>query len=196
MCNYNQDLAQILLDWNKQDPSSTDRLFSVIYRELHELAERFMQRERQGHTLQATALVSEVYLKLIDQRCVQWQNRAHFFGVAAQLMRRILVKHAEKHRAVKRGGGRRALRLEDLDVVSKECSADLLALDHALTELARIDPRQSRIVEMRFFAGLNIDEIGAVLNLSPATIKREWRIARAWLYGAVIEAAVPSEIAA
>jgi RNA polymerase sigma-70 factor, ECF subfamily len=188
MPTYSKDITQILLNWNPEDTEATDQLFSLIYDELHKSAKRIMRCERAGHTLQPTALVNEAYLRLIDQRRVSWQNRAHFFGMAAQLMRRILVKHAERRSAAKRGGGQYTLSLDEVVTGSRERSVDsvdLIALDHALTELTMIDPRQSHIVELRFFAGLNIEEIGGVLNLSPATVKREWRLAKAWLYGAI-----------
>jgi RNA polymerase sigma factor (TIGR02999 family) len=182
----------MLLDWSQGDCIAAEQLFPLVYDELHRLAERQMRRERSDHTLQTTALVNEAYLRLIDQRRVSWQNRAHFFGVAAQLMRRILIKYAERRRAAKRGGGQYELQLEEADVVTDERATDLIALDHALTELAAFDPRQSRIVELRFFGGLNVEEIGVVLGISPATVKREWRVARAWLYGAISESAACS----
>ena len=180
-----RDITQMLLDWSRGDCSAADQLFPLVYDELHRLAERQMRRERSDHTLQATALVNEAYLRLVDQNRVQWQNRAHFFGVAAQLMRRILIKYAERHRAAKRGGGRNELPLEEACVVTDQRADDLIALDHALTDLAAIDSRQGQIVEMRFFGGLSVEEIGLVLGVSPATVKREWRMAKAWLFGAI-----------
>ena len=179
------DITQMLLDWSRGDSNTAEQLFPLVYDELHRLAERQMRRERADHTLQATALVNEAYMKLVDQKRVQWQNRAHFFGVAAQLMRRILIKYAERHQSVKRGGGQPELSLDEVVVVGDERAAELIALDRCLTDLATIDVRQSRIVEMRFFGGLSIEEIGLVLGISPATVKREWRVAKAWLYGAI-----------
>jgi len=180
-----KDITQMLLDWSQGDSGAAEQLFPLVYDELHRLAERQMRRERADHTLQTTALVNEAYLRLIDQERVQWQNRAHFFGVAAQLMRRILIKYAERHRAAKRGGGQYELPLEEALIVTDERADDLIALDHALTDLAALDPRQSQVVEMRFFGGLSVEEIGLVLGISPATVKREWRVAKAWLYGAI-----------
>jgi RNA polymerase sigma factor (TIGR02999 family) len=177
----------MLLDWSQGDPKAADHLFPLIYDELHRLAERQMRRERADHTLQVTALVNEAYLRLVDQKRVQWQNRAHFFGVAAYLMRRILVKYAERHAAAKRGGGQVELSLEEAVIVTDERATDLLALDCALNNLSAIDARQSRVVELRFFGGLSVEEIGVVLGISPATVKREWRVAKAWLYGAIKE---------
>lgn len=176
-----QDVTQLLLDWNHGDPQVLDRLIPLVYDQLHQLAERAMRRERSGHTLQPTALVHEVYLQLIDQTRVQWQNRAHFFAVAAQLMRRITLMHARRLHAGKRGGGRVGVPLEESLLVSEERAAELIELDAALEALAELDPRQGRIVEMRFFGGLTVEEMAEVLELSPATVKREWRAARAWL---------------
>ncbi|MGH9767971.1 MAG: sigma-70 family RNA polymerase sigma factor [Blastocatellia bacterium] len=181
------DITRLLLDWSQGDCSAAEKLFPLVYDELHRLAERQMRHERAGHTLQTTALVNEAYLRLIDQKRVCWQNRAHFFGVAAQLMRRILIKYAERRRAAKRGGGQDELPLDEAALMTDERAADLIALDHALTQLSIADPRQSRIVEMRFFGGLSVEEIGAALGISPATVKREWRVARAWLYGNISE---------
>ena len=153
-----KDITQMLLDWSRGDSDAAERLFPLIYDELHRLAERQMRRERTDHTLQTTAPVNEAYLRLVDQNRVQWQNRAHFFGVAAQLMRRILIKYSERHRAAKRGGGQYELPLDEACVVTDERADDLIALDHALTDLAAVDSRQSRIVEMRFFGGLSVEE--------------------------------------
>jgi RNA polymerase sigma-70 factor, ECF subfamily len=185
MSSFNVDITQMLIDWSQGDSQVAEQLFPLVYDELYQLAERQMWRERKDHTLQATALVNEAYLRLIDQKRVRWQNRAHFFGVAAHLMRRILIKHAESHCAAKRGNGQSKLSLEEAAFVTEELAPDLIALDRALTALAAVDIRQSRIVEMRFFGGLSIEEVGAVLDISPATVKREWRMAKAWLYGVV-----------
>ena len=146
-----------------------------------------MRREREGHTLQATALVNEAYIRLIDQRSVRWQNRAHFFAVAAQLMRRILVDHARSRRYAKRGGDARQVSFDEAAIVSRERRAELVAVDDALTDLAAHDARKSRIVELRFFGGLNIEETAEVMAISPTTVQREWRSAKAWLYQAIRE---------
>lgn len=182
-----KDLTRMLLDWSEGDSSAAEQLFPLVYDELHRLAERQMRRERAGHTLQVTALVNEAYLRLADQKRVRWQNRAHFFGVAAQLMRRILIKYAERRRAAKRGAGQENIPLDETIIATDERAAELLSLDRALNDLAAIDERQSRVVELRFFGGLSVEEIGVVLGVSPATVKREWRVAKAWLYGAISE---------
>lgn len=180
-----RDVTRMLLDWSRGDARAAEQLFPLVYDELHRLAARQMRRERADHTLQATALVNEAYLRLVDQKRVHWQNRAHFFGVAAQLMRRILIKHAERRHAAKRGAGQEELPLDETLIITDERAADLLALDRALNDLALLDERQSRVVELRFFGGLSVEEIGVVLGVSPATVKREWRVAKAWLYGAI-----------
>jgi len=171
----------MLIDWSKGDPEAPARLMPFVYEELRQLAHVYLQRERQDHTLQATGLVHEAYLRLVDQSTTTWQNRAHFFGVAAQVMRRILVDYARSHRAEKRGGGWDKLVFDEALAPSAERSVDLIALDDAMKDLVAFDPRQSQIVELRFFGGLNNDEIGEVLQISPRTVKREWRIAKAWL---------------
>jgi RNA polymerase sigma factor (TIGR02999 family) len=172
----------MLLRWRSGDEQALQELMPLVYNELHRLAGKYLRRERPGHTLQTTALVHEAYLKLVDQTHPNWQNRAHFFGVAAQLMRRILVDYARTQQAAKRGSGGIRLTLDDARVRAKEREAELLALDDALKDLAAIDAQQSRVVELRYFAGLNIEETAEVLGLSPATVKREWSSARAWLY--------------
>jgi RNA polymerase sigma factor (TIGR02999 family) len=181
------DVTQLLLKWGNGDREALENLLPLVYRELHQLASRYLRRERSDHTLQATALVHEAYLKLIDQREVRWQNRAHFFGVAAQAMRRILVDHARGHMAAKRGSGGVKLSLEDNEaaIVSAEKAEEMVALDEALTRLAEIDPQKSRIVELRFFGGLSIEETAEVLGIGTATVIRQWRVARAWLYDQV-----------
>lgn len=176
------ELTQLLIDWNNGDQSAFDRLMPLIDEELRRLAHRYMSREREGHTLQTTALVNEAFVRLVNRKNVNWQNRAHFFGIAAQLMRTILVDHARSHACVKRGGGAFKLELDDALVVSQEKASEVIALDDALKELARLDPQQSRIVELRFFGGLTVEETAEVLHLSPATIKREWSTAKAWLF--------------
>ena len=175
------DLTQLLIDWSHGDQAALDKLIPVVDQELRRLAHRYMNRERPGHTLQTTALVNEAFVRLVN-RNVQWQSRTHFFGIAAQLMRTILVDHARSHACAKRGGGAAKLELDEAMVVSSQKAAEVVALDDALKQLALIDPQQSRIVELRFFGGLTIEEVAEVMRLSPATIKREWSTAKAWLY--------------
>jgi RNA polymerase sigma factor (TIGR02999 family) len=175
------DVTQILHEVSGGDRDAPARLMPLVYQELRRLANHYLQQERQDHTLQPTALVHEAYLKLIDQERVDWQNRAHFFGVAAQLMRRILVDHARRHRASKRGGFQQKLTLDEAADYSQPRDVDLLALDDALNALAQLDARQSRIVELRFFGGLTIEETAEALSVSPATVKVDWNMAKAWL---------------
>jgi RNA polymerase sigma factor (TIGR02999 family) len=158
------------------------QLLPLVYHELRRLAERHLRREAPGHTLQATALVHEAYLRLVDQQQVTWQSRAHFFGVAANLMRQILMQHARAKHAEKRGGQQRKLYLDEAGVIAAGQDLDLVALDDALNDLAAVAPRQSRVVELRFFGGLSVEETAAVLDISPATVKREWNMAKAWLH--------------
>src|SRR5918992_1070772 len=177
------DVTQLLLAWGAGDQTAGERLLPAVYAELRRQAARAMRRESSEHTLQATALVHEAYLRLIDQRRVEWRNRAHFFGVAAQMMRRILVDHARARHAAKRGGGVKQLTLGDADAAEQDAQQglDLLALHEALERLASLDADQARLVELRYFGGLSIEETAEALDVSPATIKREWAIARAWL---------------
>lgn len=175
------DVTRLLVDWSGGHQQAADQLIPLVYEELRRLASRYLGRERPGHTLQPTALVHEAYLQLIDQRQVRWQNRAHFFGVAATLMRRILLEHARNLHAAKRGGTVQKVSLDEASVLPQRQDVDLLALDDALTSLTALDPQQGRIVELRFFGGLTQEEIGEVLAVSPTTVKREWRVARAWL---------------
>jgi RNA polymerase sigma-70 factor, ECF subfamily len=176
------EVTQLLLAWSDGDKGALEELTPLVYAELRRLAERHMRRERAGHPLQTTALVNEAYLRLIDLRRVRWQNRAHFFGVAAQLMRHILVDFARARRRAERGGYKQQVPLEEAAVVSKERDADFIALDDALKSLAEIDPRKSRMVELRFFGGLSVEETAEALNVSPRTVMREWSLARDWLY--------------
>jgi RNA polymerase sigma factor (TIGR02999 family) len=180
-------VTQLLTDWSNGNQQALEQLLPLIYNELRHLAHHFLYRERSGHTLQTTALVHEAYLKLVDQRDPRWQNRAHFFAIAAQAMRRILIDSARKHTAEKRGGQQEKVSLDEALAISIEPNVKLLALDEALHVLAEIDPDQSRVVELRYFGGLTIEETAEVMNLSPATIKREWAMARAWLHQALSE---------
>ena len=182
-----ESVTQLLVDWGRGDQKALDKLMPLVYSELRRLAGNYLRRERQGHTLQPTALVNEAYLKLIDQRNPRWQNRAQFYGVAAQLMRRILVDHARQRQAAKRGGSDQ----QRLSITSAgqlggkqlatEPAIDLLALHEALNELAEMDPQQGRIVELKFFGGLSIEEIAEVMAIGHATVERDWKMARAWL---------------
>jgi RNA polymerase sigma factor (TIGR02999 family) len=176
------EVTQLLQQWGEGRQEALDQLLPRIYDELRKLAGSYLRRERRDHTLQPTALVHEAFLKLVDQRAVQWQNRAHFFGIAAQAMRRILVDHARAHDADKRGAGERKISLDDADVAGAMPDIDVLALDEALTRLAALDPQQSRVVELRFFGGLTMEETAEVMGTSPATVGREWTMAKAWLY--------------
>lgn len=176
-----ENLTQLLIEAGSGDKNSLDEILPLVYDELRRIAQNYLNRERHDHTLQATALVHEAYLRLIDQRKVDWKNRSQFFGLAAQMMRRILVNHAEAHNAGKRGSGQK-LQLDETVDVSFEENLDLLALDGALKRLAEFDGQKSKIVEMRFFGGLTIEETAEVLEKSHATIEREWAFAKAWLY--------------
>ena len=173
-------VTQLLAAWGEGDRSALDKLLPLVEGELHRLAHRYMSHERADHTLQTTALVNEAYLRLIDQK-VEWQNRAHFFGIAAQIMRRILIDHARKHLGPQRGGGK-TISLDEVAVVNDERAAELLALDEALTTLAKVDERKSRIVELRYFGGLSVEETAIVLGLSTESIRREWLRAKAFLH--------------
>jgi RNA polymerase sigma-70 factor, ECF subfamily len=176
------DITQLLLAWERGDKSASDRLLPAVYDELHRQAARAMRRENEQHTLQATALVNEAWLRLVDQNEVDWKNRAHFFGIAAQMMRRVLVDHARGRLAEKRGGGAQQVTLSDIHAdPGGGHDVDILALHAALEKLAVLDPDQARLVELRYFGGLNIEETAEALGVSPATVKREWAVARAWL---------------
>jgi RNA polymerase sigma-70 factor, ECF subfamily len=176
-----EEVSGLLRAWGDGDQSALERLTPVVYDELHRLARRYMRRERLGHSLQTTALVNEAYMRLVDYRRMQWQDRAHFLAVAAQVMRRILVEHARR-RNLKRGGGVRHVSLEEAAEVGGGRPTDLVALDDAMQALARVDARKEQVVELRFFGGLCVEETAEVLKVSPITVKREWRAARAWLY--------------
>jgi len=176
-----QEVTQLLADWSNGNQAALDKLMPLVYEELHRLAHQHMSRERRDHTLQTSALVNEAYLRLIDQRNVHWQNRAHFFAVSARLMRRILVDFARAKHDLKRGGGAQQVSLDEALAVS-EPGADLLALDEALTRLVALHPRQGEVVEMRYFGGLREEEVAEVLKVSLRTVQQDWRLARLWLY--------------
>jgi RNA polymerase sigma-70 factor (ECF subfamily) len=175
-------ITQMLVDWSNGDQSALEKLTPLVYDELHRLARRYMGRERAGHPLQTSALVNEAYIRLIDWKNVQWENRAHFFAVSAQLMRRILVDFARSRRYAKRSGAARNIPLEEATAVSREKSAEIVALDDALRSLAQFNERQSQVVELRFFGGLELEEIAKVLKVSVGTVRRDWSLARAWLH--------------
>ena len=181
MTPSSQDVTQLLLDWGNGNQAALDRLTPMVYEELHRLAHKHMSRERGDHTLQTSALVNEAYLRLIDQRHVHWQNRAHFFSIASRLMRRILVDHARAHHYAKRGGGAPHVSLDEAASVSQARAAELVALDEALTSLAAIDRRKSQVVELRFFGGMSVEETAEALGVSPNTVVRDWSTAKAWL---------------
>ena len=176
-----EDVSALLQAWSEGDQSALDRLTPIVYDELHRLARHYMSGERSAHSLQTTALVNEAYLRLVDYKRMQWQNRAHFFAVSAQLMRRILVDHARRHN-LKRGAGVLHVSLEEAAVIGDDRDEDLVALDDALHALARFDTRKSQVVELRFFGGLSVEETAEVLRISPITVMRDWSTARAWLY--------------
>ena len=176
-----EDVTRLLVAWGNGDEAARDELMPLVYDELRRLAHRYMGRERLGHTLQTSGLVNEAYLRIIDQSQVHWQNRAHFFGIAAQMMRRILVDYARTRGYAKRGGGALQVSLDEAMIVSEERSAEVVALDDALKALAEFDERKSQIVELRFFGGLSIDETAEVLKVSPGTVMRDWTLAKAWL---------------
>jgi len=175
------EVTQLLHAWSNGDEQALERLIPLVRKELHRLARRYMAGESPGHTLQTTALVNEAYLRLVDVKAVSWQNRAHFFGVSAQLMRRILVDLARSRHSLKRGGDASTLSLEEGLIVSPERGADVVALDDALKTLTSIDPRRSRVVELRFFGGLSVEEAAEVLKVSPETVMHDWKLAKAWL---------------
>lgn len=176
-----REVSQLLHAWTEGDQSALQKLIPVVYKELRHLARRYMRRERAGHSLQTTALVNEAYIRLVDYKRMQWQDRAHFFAVCAQLMRRILVEHARRHNS-KRGAGLHHVSLDEAVVPSGDRSADLVALDDALNALAGLDPRKVQVVELRFFGGLSEQETAEVLKVSPVTVRRDWSTAKLWLY--------------
>jgi RNA polymerase sigma factor (TIGR02999 family) len=176
-----KELTALLADWSNGDQSARDQLIPLVYDQLRRMAHRHMAQERPGHSLQATALVNEAYLRLVDQREVRWQNRAQFFAIASQMMRHILVDYARKRHRAKRGGRAQQVSLNEAMAVTDARAADLIALDEALTSLASIDPRRSLVVELRYFGGLSVEETAEVLKVSPLTVMRDWRTAKAWL---------------
>ena len=176
------DVTALLSEMTEGNAAAAEKLVPIVYEELKRLARRYMRRERADHTLQTTALVHEAYLRLVGQQAVRWQGRSHFFGVAAQMMRRILTDHARRNLRLKRGGTNEVLSLDEALVFSPEHSEELVKLDEALDRLAQLDARQSRVVELRFFAGLSVEEAAESLGVSPKTVKRDWAVARAWLH--------------
>ncbi len=180
--NTTQEITQLLLAWGDGDKQALDRLMPFVYEELRRLAKNYMRNQRSDHTLQTTALVNEAYLRLIDSSQVRWQNRTHFFAISAQLMRRVLVDFARKKKAIKRGGEEQKITFDEALPVSSQKESELIALDEALNELAKMNERQSQIVEMRYFGGMNEKEIAEALNISARTVRRDWSVARAWLY--------------
>ncbi|MGH9873569.1 MAG: sigma-70 family RNA polymerase sigma factor [Pyrinomonadaceae bacterium] len=180
------DLTGLLIEWSHGDKAALDRLTPLVYDEIRRIAHRYVQRERAGQTLQTTALVNEAYIRLAGSSNISWQNRAHFYAVTAQVMRRILIDHARRRQYVKHGGEAQRVAFEvaisEAALMSQPRSAELLALDEALDELAKFDPRKSRVVELRYFGGLNLEETATVLEVSPMTVRRDWRAAKAWLF--------------
>jgi RNA polymerase sigma factor (TIGR02999 family) len=177
-----ENITELLASYGRGNKESLDQLMPIVYDELRRQAARYLRREQVGHTLQTTALIHEAYVRLVDQRNMQWQNRAHFFGIAAQMMRRILVDHARSKKRVKRGGSEIRVSFEDANVAAKGQDLDVVALDEALERLAQIDEQQSRVVELRFFSGLSVEETAEVMGISKSTVKRDWSMAKAWLH--------------
>jgi RNA polymerase sigma factor (TIGR02999 family) len=175
------DITRLLHAWSDGDQTALEQLLPLIERELHRLARNYMRREHPGHTLQTTALVNEAYFRLVDQKSVHWQNRAHFFGIAAQIMRRILLNYARDRHRAKRGGTAVQVSLSEVSVITAEKSAELIALDEALTRLGEIDERSCRVIELRYFGGLSVEETAEVLGVSTVTVARDWKMAKAWL---------------
>lgn len=181
MVSSSQRISQLLAAWSDGDQEAVDQLMPLVYGELRKMAKRYMRGQPPGHTLQTTALIHEAYLRLVGQEDKRWKNRAHFFGIAAQAMRHILVDYARAGHAAKRGGGSRAVSLDEAALVTKEQAGEVVALDDALNRLAGLAPRQSRVVELRYFGGLSVEETAEVLRVSPETVTRDWRMAKAWL---------------
>ena len=187
-----KEITSLLIDWGNGERDALDRLIPLVYQELRRMAHQYMRRERVGNTLQTTALINEAYLRLVDYQRMRWQDRAHFFAVSAQVMRRILVERARSRQSDKRGGAAQKVSLDEVADLAIERATDLIELDNALTRLGAIAPRKVRIVELRYFGGLNLDETAEVLGVSSPTVQREWRAAKAWLYRAISEG-IPDE---
>ena len=188
MSTFSQnDITGLLLDWGSGDKAALDRLFPLVYKELRQLAHQYMRRERAGNTLQTSALINEAYIRLVDYKRTRLHDRSHFLAIAAQAMRRILVERARSRSRHKRGGGAQQVSLDEAANLVADQASGIIALDRALTELFAISPRKGQVVELRYFGGLNIDETAEVLGISPPTVQREWRAAKAWLYKAITE---------
>jgi RNA polymerase sigma factor (TIGR02999 family) len=185
-----EEVTQLLAEWGRGSQAALDRLMPLVYAELHRMASRFMGAQKPGHTLQPTALINEAYVRLASDDGREWENRAHFFGVAAMSMRHVLVDHARNRRATKRGSGTPLLSLDEAIVISDERTADIIALDDALSELAKLNKRQSEVVELRYFGGLTVEETAQVTKTSPETVGRDWRAAKAWLYSQLSQRSV------
>ncbi len=185
MAPSSKSVTQLLINWRDGDETALDKLFPLVYKELRRLAHHYMRRERRDHTLQTSALVNEAYIRLVDHKGMRWQNRAHFYGVAAQAMRRILVDHARSRNYAKRGGAAQMVELDEAATVAEKQAAELVALDDAMTGLAAIDPRKSRVVEMRYFGGMSVEETAEALGVSTVTVMRDWTSAKAWLLRAI-----------
>ena len=194
MIASSREVTQLLVEWSNGDKAALEKLLPLVSDELRRLARRYMRKEGHDHTLQTSALVNEAYLRLVDQKRVRWQNRAHFFGIAAQLMRRILIDHARRHRYAKRGGAARRVTLDEGAIVAEARAVELLALDHALERLAVLDARKGRVVELRFFGGLSLDETAEVMGISSPTVQREWRTAKAWLHRTLTAESQPESL--
>jgi RNA polymerase sigma factor (TIGR02999 family) len=185
MTGLHSQVTKLLIKWSDGDKTALDQLIPLVHSELRRMARRYMGRQSPGHTLQTSALINEAYLRLVDQQSVEWKDRAHFLAVSAQIMRNILIDHARKYRYLKRGGGARKIELDEAAAMAEQRAAEFVALDDALSQLATVDERKSQVVELRFFGGLNIEETAEVMKISPATVQREWRAARAWLQRAM-----------
>lgn len=181
------EITQLLAEWTGGNQAALDKLYPLVYDELRRMAHRFMRRERKGHTLQTTALINEAYLRLVEQKNVHWANRSHFFSISAKIMRRILVDHARQYAYLKRGGGAHQVSLDEAALVTKDRARELLLLNDALDDLAKLDPRRSQVVELRYFGGLSNDEIAEFLKISANTVTRDWNMARAWIYQQLTE---------
>lgn len=185
MTESRQQVTELLIAWSNGDQAALEELMPLVYSELRRLAHHYLRRERPGHTLQTSGLVNEAFLRLVDQSHIQWQNRTHFFGISARLMRQILVDHARKQHYAKRGGDAQHIALDEAIIISNERAKEVLDLDDALKKLAEIDPRQSQIVELRFFGGLSTEETAEVLSISVSTVMRDWMVAKSWLRRAI-----------